>query len=298
MKLFKGLAAVLALSVALSSACASAASAEFADYDKVYQNQKTYYQEVYKPAYKSYNQTIRELRTAVRETEFETREQLERVREFIADLTERRWEFFGDRTTVGKSRYEVPAVRTAMYEAADHQRDYDTGIALCGDLLQLVEARVGFLNGLAAEIADFELIESGELNAPKLLDELASSGEVTTKILQNAVLEKYGSFPKLSEAEKSIAVAYNYNNDVSLLDWRPIVAVGGEIFLTASKSNQSTNNPLACMIYYNGDYYYWCHRYVMKDAYISDFVFDISNLDYNKTELSEINESAWLRYVG
>lgn len=130
------------------------------DYKTTNEDQKDYYTNVYVPAYYAYNQALRDFRDRVYATDFETVEQAERVLDLLNDLKQRRFEFFGNRETVGKSRYEVPRVRAAMYAAAQAGQ-YDQAITLCRQLKQLVIARVNFLNGLAAEVEDFNIIDDG-----------------------------------------------------------------------------------------------------------------------------------------
>lgn len=156
------LAAILALMMFLVmflSQTAIAATKE--DFQTINGDQKDYYNNVYVPAYYAYNQALKDFRDRVFATDFETVEQAQRVLNFLNDLKQHRFDFFGNRETVGKSRYEVPRVREAMYAAADSGQ-YDQAIALCHQLKQLVIARVNFLNGLASEIQDFQIINNGQ----------------------------------------------------------------------------------------------------------------------------------------
>ena len=290
------IALTLSLTLAAMVGPVSAQTTEREDYLRAKEDQKTYYQEIYKPCYKAYNQTLKELQRKIRETDFETAEQLERVRGFVNELKERRWAFFGDRETPGKSRYDVPQKRQAMYDAED-AGNYDDAVVFCAELKYLVTKRVDFLNELAYEVGRFEIREpsNGILSAPELIAQLPSDDAVTTKKLQEAVLAAYGAFPALSTAEKAMMQQLGFAG-ADALNWRPIVAVNGEILLAGSASEQSKQNPLCPVLYYQGNYYYWYHFKSVKTHYVSEFTFDVTVLDSEKTALApEDTGGAWLR---
>lgn len=143
----------------LTLALAAGASAETVTYEE-YQakntDQKTYYNEVYRPVYAAYRQAVKDLRAQIRATKFENREHAEKVLAFLKNLTAEHRAFYGDRTTVGLSRYEVPAAREAMYKAADKDKDYAVAVQYCAKLKALVEERVGFLQAATDKIESYQ----------------------------------------------------------------------------------------------------------------------------------------------
>ena len=148
------------------------------DYKADYTAYKTYYNDVYKPCYYGYNDTLEALAQKIKDTNFETLEQAQRVIDFLNDLKQRKSDFFGDRTTEGKSRYVVPFYRDAMTLAAE-EKNYDLAIENCALLLYHVEERVNFLNGLKAEIEEFEVIIETRANGIEwLVGQLNTSGTV------------------------------------------------------------------------------------------------------------------------
>lgn len=136
------------------------------DYLADYSEYKTYYNDVYVPSYLSYNQTLSDFAAEISNTEFTSEEQALRVINFLKDLKNRRNDFFGNRNTVGKSRYVVPTLRNSMYAAASTE-DFASAYNYCNDLCKAVEARVAFLNGLSEEINNFEILQpvEEEINA-------------------------------------------------------------------------------------------------------------------------------------
>ena len=151
-------AVLTAVIVCTSVLSASASSATREDYESVNADQKEYYTQTYVPCYENYLQTLRNFREQIHNTDFETKEQAQRVLNFLKDLKARHEDFYGTRETAGKSRYDVPAAREAMYKAADEDQDYDAAIQYCHTLKALVEARVDFLNGIINEVSSFEII--------------------------------------------------------------------------------------------------------------------------------------------
>lgn len=161
-RFFKAISAALA-SLVLLAATVPAVSAETAakeEYQSTNAAQKAYYTNTYVPSYQSYRQALTDLRNQIRQTEFQTAEQAQRVLNFLNDLKSRHRNFFGTRETAGKSRYDVPAAREAMYKAADHDKNYTLAIGYCNTLKSLVEARVGFLNSMKNDIQSFKIIAS------------------------------------------------------------------------------------------------------------------------------------------
>lgn len=193
------------------------------DFESVNSDQKAYYNNVYVPAYQAYNQALHHFRERVYATDFETVEQAQRVLNFLNELKQRRFDFFGNRETVGKSRYEVPRVREAMYAAAQAGQ-YDQAIALCQQLKQLVVARVNFLNGLAAEIQNFNIIDNGQPTT-------------TTTTTTTATTTTYASAPKLGIVfhANNIWSSYSFGFKITITnqsgqdisDWNLAFAING-----------------------------------------------------------------------
>lgn len=132
------------------------------DYLARYAEYKDYYENVYVPSYNAYNQALSDLATEIGNTNFETVEQAQRVIDFLNDLKTRRNAFFGNRETVGTSRYLVPTLRTAMFDAASAE-DYNSAYFNCEELITAVEARVSFLNTLKDEVNSFEVLVSDDI---------------------------------------------------------------------------------------------------------------------------------------
>lgn len=129
------------------------------DYLTNYANYKDFYNNEYVTSYNTYNAALADLATRISNTDFETVEQAQRVIDFLNDLTSRRDAFFGDRETVGTSRYIVPTLRTAMFDAAA-AGDYNSAYFHCDELTLAVQDRVDFLTSLKDEINAFEVIVS------------------------------------------------------------------------------------------------------------------------------------------
>lgn len=221
------LAAILALMMFLVmflSQTVIAATKE--DFQTINGDQKDYYNNVYVPAYYAYNQALKDFRDRVFATDFETVEQAQRVLNFLNDLKQRRFDFFGNRETVGKSRYEVPRVREAMYAAADAGQ-YDQAIDLCHQLKQLVIARVNFLNGLAAEIQDFQIIDNGQ---PATTTTTTTTTTYTPASDVDIVFHAT-HIPHEYFFEFQITVANNTNQDIS--NWTLEFAIEGATINTA-----------------------------------------------------------------
>lgn len=129
------------------------------DYLSAYGAYSIYYSETYVPAYAAYNQRLAQLAADVQAADIQTAEQAERIIAFLTGLKQERDAFYGDRVTPGTSRYIVPDLRNQMREQYE-SGNYEEALSLCGDLLAAVTARVGFINGIIAEIDAFEIIES------------------------------------------------------------------------------------------------------------------------------------------
>ena len=218
-KLITGiLAAALAVSCAFS---VGAAGASYEDYKAKNDDQKAYYNEVYRPVYDSYREAVTGLRRQIRDMKFESREQAQKVLAFLENLIAEHRAFYGDRTTVGLSRYEVPAAREAMYKAADEDKDYDTAIGNCEKLKALVVERVGFLQNAQ------DKVESFQPTAPQngiawLAEQLRTDGTVAHDYFSNKAgntsLDStgYNFAPDINTAMKA-AIGIDANADAS---WR------------------------------------------------------------------------------
>lgn len=168
---------VMIASTALFSADAATAKES---YQAANADQKDYYVNTYVPCYNAYLQAVRDLRNEIRNTNFETKEQAERVLNFLKDLRTRHVDFYGNRQTAGKSRYDVPAARTAMYQAADVANDYAAAMQYCQTLKTLVQARVGFLNGLRSDMQNFDLLGGSGGNATTTTQPITTTTIATT----------------------------------------------------------------------------------------------------------------------
>lgn len=118
-----------------------------------------------------------------------------------------------------------------------------------------------------------------------------------TQALQVAFLEENEEvYPVLSASEQQMMKELRYTTPENL-NWRPIISATGEIFLAGSTADVSKPNPLSCVIYYNGNYY-WYHYNTVKTSYVSDSSFNINLLDSTKTTLGATDlNGAWLVYV-
>ncbi len=126
-------------------------------YKKEYAAYKTFYSETYKPSYYAYNAKLKEFAQSVKTMQLETMDDYNRVMDFINRIKAERKAFFGDRVTPGTSRYDVPHLRDAMYDAAEKQGDFVAAIDYCGKLTAAVQRRVDFLAKLSGEIGSFEV---------------------------------------------------------------------------------------------------------------------------------------------
>ncbi|HBL84483.1 MAG TPA: hypothetical protein DDZ99_06145 [Clostridiales bacterium] len=114
-----------------------------------------YYEDVYKPAYNSYNEALNEFRTELHALDDSlTRTQYYQIIAFLNQVIDMKKSLFGDRETVGSSRYEVPRLREAMYAAAD-AGSYDEAISLCNNLTGAIHLRVDCLNTLKAALENY-----------------------------------------------------------------------------------------------------------------------------------------------
>ena len=148
------LSLALVLSLGVFSTFASASRDEYlAKYDEYV----TYYEGTYVPSYNSYNAALSAFAARVEAVKNElTADQFVRIVNFLKDIKARRTEFFGDRVTPGKSRYEVPFYRDAMMAAAE-DGNYDLALTNRTELVAKVKERVDFLGGLTEQLDTFDL---------------------------------------------------------------------------------------------------------------------------------------------
>lgn len=176
------------------------------DYLSHYSEYKDYYTNVYVPSYETYNKALSDLAVEISNTEFESVEQAQRVINFLNDLKARKVDFFGNRETIGKSRYVVPTLRTSMYDAAAAE-NYESAYTYCSDLIEAVEARVDFLNGLKNEVNLFEIL------------------------LPNNENDASVSFTILTSCDwwYTYELVITNNSDHAIEDWTLLLAVDGDI---------------------------------------------------------------------
>lgn len=151
-----------AISILLAAGfCLTAAAAPEANLEETYKSEyaayKIFYSETYKPAYHAYNAKLKEFAQSVKTMQLETMDDYNRVMDFINRIKAERKAFFGDRETPGTSRYDVPHLRDAMYDAAEKQGDFAAAIHSCKELTAAVQRRVDFLAKLSGEIGSFEV---------------------------------------------------------------------------------------------------------------------------------------------
>lgn len=145
------LLAVAMMLMSFMSAFAAAATLE--DYKAANDDQKAYYNNIYKPVYAQYQQTIRNFRAFVRDSKkVNTKAEYEKIVAELKAIVAGHRAFYGTRTTVGTSRYEVPVIREAMYTAADKAKNYDRAIEFCADLKAAVKKRVDYMEAVMAKI--------------------------------------------------------------------------------------------------------------------------------------------------
>ena len=118
-------------------------------------SRKSYYKEVYRPVYAAYREAVKNLRAEISGMTFHNRQHAEKVLAFLKNLTAAHRAFYGDRTTVGLSRYEVAAAHEAMSKAADRDKDFDAAVRYCARLKALTEERVAFLRDATAKLAAY-----------------------------------------------------------------------------------------------------------------------------------------------
>ena len=158
------------------------------DYLTYYNNYYSLYENEYKTAYTSYNASLDALAQKVKEANITSIGQINMIKSFLTEISTQRYNFFGDRTTPGKSRYVVPDLRNKMFAAADN-KDYKTAIKYCNDLTAAINARITFLNGLKDRVDGFKIPEptssmgSVSMNITKVKNE--SSHEFNIKITNN-----------------------------------------------------------------------------------------------------------------
>ena len=180
----KAFSVILTLAMTLSLGLPALAqtdtsNAAYAHYLSLNEDQKTYYNDVYRPVYAEYRQAVSVLRAKIREVKLESREQAEQILAVLQNMTARHRAFFGDRTTVGLSRYEVPAAREAMYRAADTDHNYAAAADYCVELKRLVTLRVAFMQKAIGEMEAFA--PAAAANGIAWLEkQLMTSGTVAT----------------------------------------------------------------------------------------------------------------------
>ena len=161
------LAAIMGVTFCLT---AFAAGSTLEDYQAVLAEEKDYYTNVYEPYYHEYLNLVKELREEIKAAKLVDRTTANAVRDALSEITQAHRDFFGDRTTVGKSRYDVPAARQAMYNAADHEKDYDSAIAYCVELDRLVHLRVDHLKGAIAKLNELKGLVDNIKNGGVVVD--------------------------------------------------------------------------------------------------------------------------------
>ncbi|MEG2857129.1 MAG: hypothetical protein RR994_00730 [Clostridia bacterium] len=147
-------------------------AADKTDYKQAYSAYKTLYRDVYSPAYYEHLDKLEELMREASKTKNDS------LRTFVNGIRSRRFDFWGTRVTVGKSRYDVPQVREAMYEA-ERAEDFDLAVERCNALTGLINDRIAFMKAVADEIDDFGDVEEPKLDSSMTLrisDELYDAG--------------------------------------------------------------------------------------------------------------------------
>lgn len=222
----KAFSVILTLAMALSLglpalAQTDASHAAYAHYLALNEDQKAYYNDVYRPVYAEYRQAVSALREKIREAKLESREQAEQILAVLQNMTEQHRAFFGDRTTVGLSRYEVPAAREAMYRAADTDHNYEAAADYCIELKRLVTLRVAFMQKAVGEMEAFDPAATAN-GIAWLEQQLMTSGTVANGYFAsrpgNTSLDSTGyNFAPSINASMKAAIGLDANADCS---WR------------------------------------------------------------------------------
>lgn len=194
---------LLAISFCLTAAAAPDTTAE-ETYKKDYAAYKTFYSETYKPAYYAYNARLKEFTQAVKTMKLETMDDYTRVMDFINRIKAERKAFFGDRVTPGTSRYDVPYLRDAMYDAAEKKGDFSLAVDYCAQLTAAVQRRVDFLAKLSDQIGDFEVNPSEPPSDPS-----TPSADVTAQFYAT----------KWSNSSFGFVITLTNNTDKAISGW-------------------------------------------------------------------------------
>lgn len=228
---------------------ALAAGDTYEEYKEDYLSYKTMYREDYKVAYKAYNVSVRNLASSIHSTDFETIEEYEKIASFVQYLKQTKKDFFGDRTTVGKSRYEVPRLREAMF-AAEREKDYATAIAYCTELDAAVRARINLLKGLQAEIDAFngDIIDGDEAGGDEAGGETGDEADNTPVYGDGTIL--VNATDVWSASSFAFEIVITNTSDAAISDWsisfdmagakvNSVWTNGGEMVLTQNNGNIS-----------------------------------------------------------
>jgi hypothetical protein len=132
------------------------------DYRTRFNQYAALYRNTYVSCYESYNASLDDLADRIRSVEITTQAQANRIFAFLKEIRSENRDFFGTRSTPGKSRYDVLHYRSAMHTSAA-SKNYETAILLLDHLIGLINDRISFLMEQTEKIATFD-VDTGSNN--------------------------------------------------------------------------------------------------------------------------------------